>query len=89
MAAHGYRVSGGGAVKRCDECRNEDGDLIHPSSVACNWLDDQQACPHCGGTLRWFRGTALGDLMDEIATLAAPERPTIDEPDDDGTESMS
>lgn len=46
-------------VKACDDCPAHDG--------GCNWLDDKTTCPHCGGALRWFRGTAAGDLMDAMA----------------------
>jgi hypothetical protein len=47
-------------VKACDDCNTgHDG--------GCNWLDDQTTCPHCGGPLRWFRGTDAGDMMDTMA----------------------
>lgn len=54
-------------MKKCDECRKSDGSLHHPSSVGCNWLDSSTTCPHCDGPLRYFRGLALGDLMDEMS----------------------
>lgn len=57
----------GAWVKACDDCRKPDGTLMHEASIGCNWLDVETVCPHCGGSLRWFRGTPLGDVMDEFS----------------------
>ena len=58
-------------MKRCHECRNPDGSLVHPSSVGCHWLDADVICRHCGSDLAWFRGSPAGDLMDEMSLSAA------------------
>lgn len=49
-------------MKACDDCSAHDG--------GCNWLDDKEVCPHCGGPLRSFRGSPAADLMDEMALVA-------------------
>ena len=57
-------------MKRCDDCRTPDGELMHVASQACNWLDGMakdDRCPHCGGPVYWFEPAPLGALLDRAS----------------------